>query len=67
MFNNTLTSSKTKTAEYQLDTYLPLWIKAFLTDRKAGNRAPGTLLFYKQWLVSSCANVIARLSSAWTS
>lgn len=50
MLDNILTTSKTKTTEYQLDTYLPLWIEAFLTDRQAGNKAPGTMLFYKQKL-----------------
>ena len=49
MDDTTLTTSKTRT-EFKLDTYLPLWIEAFLTDRKAGNNAPGTLLFYQNKL-----------------
>ena len=33
--------------KFDQDTYIPLWIEAFLIDRKASNFAPGTLYFYQ--------------------
>lgn len=39
-------TSTTQAVEYSLADYLPIWVDAFLVDRKAGNKAEGTLIFY---------------------
>lgn len=44
-------STDTRThLKFSQDTYIPLWVDAFLVDRKAANFAPGTLYFYQKKL-----------------
>mgnify|MGYP001088981061 CR=1 FL=1 len=40
----------TQAIDLALADHLPVWVEAFLVDRKAGNKAQGTLLFYRNKL-----------------
>jgi site-specific recombinase XerD len=44
------TTSTTQAVDIALADYLPVWVEAFLVDRKAGNKAAGTLIFYRKKL-----------------
>lgn len=39
-----------KSTQFAQETYIPIWIDAFLVDRRAANMAAGTLNFYKHKL-----------------